>query len=200
MFYVKSNERILGGTQFILHKCTSRRTTVHCRTSCGDSCVSALAALTYLSLDVDCCHDSSGQLAFVFHGECWAGRSVVAITRSWRCSLFLQMVTAILCWLKPSVLESPRRFLCHTSLFCFAKIHFIPALIITEQSYSMPKFTVLSRVNLSLYVWRKCIRLFTYFLLWESTLAWEKYEKQATNTQQNTKLQCQYAQRYAKLG
>ena len=67
---------------------------------------------TYLSQNVYCCHDSLGQLAFVFHSECWASLLVVvAITCSWCCSLFMQMVTAILCWLKPSVLVSPRRFL-----------------------------------------------------------------------------------------
>ena len=34
---------------------------------------------------------------------------LIAITCSWHCSLFLQMVTAILCQLKPSVPESPCR-------------------------------------------------------------------------------------------
>jgi len=50
------------------------------------------------SRNVDCCHDSSGQFAFVFHGECWASLLVVvAIMCSWHWSLFLQMETAILC-------------------------------------------------------------------------------------------------------
>jgi len=51
----------------------------------------------------DCCHDSSGQLAFVFHGDCWASLLVVvAIMCSWHCSLFLQMVTVVL-WVASQV-------------------------------------------------------------------------------------------------
>ena len=58
-----------------------------------------------------------GAVAFVCHGEFWAGRPVVVATAcSWRCSLFLQMVTAILCWLKPSVLVASQDVPFHNSI------------------------------------------------------------------------------------
>jgi len=72
----------------------------------------SLAALMSLSCNVDCCHDSSGHLALVFTASVERTATLLpAITCTWCCSLFLQMVTAVLCWLKPSVLGSPHRFL-----------------------------------------------------------------------------------------
>jgi len=70
-----------------------------------------VAAFMSLSHNVDYCHDCSRQLAFVFYASVERTAMLPAIMRTWCCSLFLQMVTAVSCWLKPSVLGSPRRFL-----------------------------------------------------------------------------------------
>jgi len=66
-----------------------------------------LAALMSLSHNVDCCHDSSGQLAFVFYGECWASLfDVVVIMCSWHCSFFRVLNGPQCCCLLLRVLDA----------------------------------------------------------------------------------------------